>query len=163
MFLWEICWCAFCAWTPKPFYPWRVFWLRIFGAKIQGKPFVHQRSRINMPWNITLYDHCSIGDRTNLYALGEIEVKEGAIIAQEAYLSAGTHDFCDPRLPLVTAKITIGESAFVGTRAFIMPGINIGDGALIGACSVVTKNMPAWTVCAGNPCKSLKPRIMKKT
>ncbi len=159
---WEFFWGLFCVWSPKMCNSWRLFWLRIFGCKIHGKPFVHQRARFQMPWNVILHDHATIGDRANLYSLGVIEIKANAIIAQEAYLSAGTHDFCDPRLPLATAKITIGENVFVGARAFVMPGISIEEGTIIGACSVVTKNMPAWTVCAGNPCKPLKPRIMKK-
>ena len=44
--LWGFCWFLFCAWTPKPLNPWRLFWLRVFDAKIHGTPFVHQRARI---------------------------------------------------------------------------------------------------------------------
>jgi len=36
--LWEFCWFVFCQWTPKPFNPWRLFWLRVFEAKIEGTP-----------------------------------------------------------------------------------------------------------------------------
>ena len=161
LFVWEFCWVMFCRWTPKPFNLWRLIWLRVFGCKIYGKPFVHQRTRIKIPWNLILHHRACVGDRANLYSLGIIEVKENAIVAQEAYLSTGTHDFSDPDLPLVTAKITIGENSFVGARAFIMPGITIGNGAVIGSCSVVTKDMPAWMVCAGNPCREIKPRKMR--
>jgi putative colanic acid biosynthesis acetyltransferase WcaF len=79
-------------------------------------------------------------------------------VAQEAYLSTGTHDFSRPEIPLVTAKITIGEDAFVGARAFVMPGVTIGARSVIGACSVVTKDVPADAVAAGNPCRVLHPR-----
>lgn len=156
--MWELCWAFFCAWTPKPLNTWRLLWLRLFGCKIKGRPFVHQRARILIPWNLTLHDRACLGDGANAYTLGPIEIKARATIAQEVYLCTGTHDFSTPVLPLVTAKITVGEDAFVGARAFVLPGVTIGDGAVIGACSLVTKDMPPWTVCAGHPCAPMKPR-----
>ena len=156
--LWEFCWVVFCAWTPKPLNEWRLFWLRIFDAKIHGKPFVHQRARILIPWNLTLHDRACLGDRANAYTLGEIEIGARATIAQEAYLSTGSHDFSQAGMPLVTAKITIGEDAFVGARAFVLPGVTIGARSVIGACSVVTHDVPENVIAAGNPCKVLRPR-----
>jgi putative colanic acid biosynthesis acetyltransferase WcaF len=156
--LWEFCWVVFCAWTPKPLNEWRLFWLRVFDAKIHGKPFVHQRARILIPWNLTLHDRACLGDRANAYTLGEIEIGARATIAQEAYLSTGSHDFSQAGMPLVTAKITIGEDAFVGARAFVLPGVTIGARSVIGACSVATHDVPENVIAAGNPCKVLRPR-----
>jgi putative colanic acid biosynthesis acetyltransferase WcaF len=156
--LWEFCWVVFCAWTPKPLNEWRLFWLRVFDAKIHGTPFVHQRARIAIPWNLTVHDRACLGDRANLNTLGEIEIGPRAIIAQEVYLSTGSHDFSLPALPLVTAKITVGEDAFVGARAFVLPGVTIGARSVIGACSVVTRDIPDNVIAAGNPCKVIRPR-----
>ncbi len=156
--LWEFCWFVFCAWTPKPLNEWRLFWLRVFDAKIDGKPFVHQRARIAIPWNLTLHDHACLGDRANAYSLGEIEIGARATVAQEAYLSTGSHNFEQPGMPLVTAKITIGEDAFVGARAFVMPGVTVGARSIVGACSVVTHDVPENVIVAGNPCKVLRTR-----
>ena len=156
--LWEFCWFAFCRWTPKPANPWRLFWLDVFGATIEGKPFVHQRARIEIPWHLTLRDRACLGDRANAYSLAEIEIGPRATVAQEAYLSTGSHDFSHPALQLVTAKITIGEDAFIGARAFVMPGVEIGARSVIGACSVVTKDVPADVIAAGNPCSVIRPR-----
>lgn len=154
---WEFCWTLFCLWTPKPLNGWRLFWLRIYGCKIYGKPFVHQRSKIHIPWNLILHDKSCIGDSASLNSLGEIEICRGATVAQEAYLSTGTHDFTHPCRPLLTCKITIGEMAFLGARVFVLPGVTIGDYAIIGACSVVTKNVPPHSVFAGNPAKPTNP------
>src|SRR4051812_32910717 len=156
--LWQFCWFVFCVWTPKPLNEWRLFWLGVFGAKIDGKPFVHQRARIEIPWNLTLHDHACLGDRANAYSLGEIEIGARATVAQEVYLSTGSHDFSHPALQLVTAKIDIGEDAFIGARAFVLPGVKIGARAVIGACSVVTRDVPEAVIAAGNPCKVLRPR-----
>jgi putative colanic acid biosynthesis acetyltransferase WcaF len=156
--LWEFCWIVFCAWTPKPLNEWRLFWLRVFDAKIDGHPFVHQRARIAIPWNLTLHDRACLGDRANAYSLGEIEIGARATVAQEVYLSTGTHDFVRPGIPLVTAKITIGEDAFIGARAFVLPGVTIGARSVIGACSVVTHDVPEDVIAAGNPCRVLRNR-----
>ena len=153
MLVWEYTWLLFCAWTPKPMNRWRIFWLQIFGATIYGRPFVHQRARIQIPWHLTLHDHACLGDGTVAYSLGEIEVFEHATIAQEVYLCTGTHDFNHQARPLKTAKITVGPYAFIGGRAFVMPGVHIGEGALIGACSVVTHDVPSGCTVVGNPAR----------
>src|SRR3954465_9778257 len=157
--LWEFCWFFLCRWTPKPANPWRLFWLDVFGATIEGKPFVHPRARIEIAWPLPLRDRACLGDRANAYTLGEIEIGARATVAQEVYLSAGSHDFSHSALQLVTAKITIGEEAFIGARAFVMPGVEIGARSVIGACSVVTKDVPPDVCAAGNPCTVLKPRV----
>ncbi len=156
MLLWGFSWAFFCAWTPKPFNKWRLLWLRLFGAKIFGNPFVHQSAHIQIPWNLTLHDHACLGDGAYAYTLGEIEIFEDATVAQQAYLCTGTHKFDEPSRPLQTGKITIGRSAFVGARAFIMPGVMIGEGAIVGACSFVTKNVEAHTIVAGNPAVKIR-------
>jgi putative colanic acid biosynthesis acetyltransferase WcaF len=151
MFLWEYVWWLLCSWTPKPANPWRVFWLKLFGAEIYGRPFVHQRARIQIPWNLILHHRATLGDRTNAYSLGKIEIHEHATVAQEVYLCTGTHDFNALAKNLITAPIIIEAHAFVGARAFILPGVRIGKGAVVGACSVVTKDVSPFKVVVGNP------------
>jgi putative colanic acid biosynthesis acetyltransferase WcaF len=155
---WELVWSLLCAWTPKPFNPWRIFWLKRFGAKIEGCPFVHQRARIPIPWNLTLRDRSCLGDRAHAYSLGEIEIGEGGTVAQEAYLCTGTHDFAHPALRLQVARITIGPHAFVGARAFILPGVVVGEGAIVGACAVVTRDVAPSMIVAGNPAREIGQR-----
>lgn len=161
MLLWEYVWLLFCVWTPKPANRWRLFWLKLFGCKIYGKPFVHQRARIQIPWNLTLHDHSCLGDRANAYTLGEIEIFEHATIAQEAYLCTGTHAFDKASLNLITSKITIEKNVFVGARAFIMPGITIRENAIVGSGSLVTKDIERNAIVGGNPAKFIKYRIIE--
>lgn len=134
---WEYCWLCLCQWTPKPANRWRLFILKLFGASIQGRPFVHQRARIQIPWHIELHDRACIGDRTNLYSLDRITIGERSIIAQEAYLCTGTHSLSHQSKPLKTAPIQIGEDVFIGARAFLFPGITLPDSTVIGACEVI--------------------------
>ena len=155
MLVWEYTWLLLCQWTPKPLNDWRLFILRLFGATLHGRPFVHQRARITLPWNLIMHDHACLGDRTHAYSLDKIEIHEGATIAQEAYLCTGSHDFSDPALSLQTAPIIVRARAFVGARAFVLPGVIIGQDAVIGACSVVTRDIATGCRVAGNPAKPL--------
>lgn len=152
IFIWELSWLLFCKWTPKNFNPFRLQFLKIFGAKIYGKPFVHQRAQIHQPWNVCLHDKSCIGDRAVLYAWNKIEINEESLVAQESYLCTASHDFNNDWI-LISAPIIIGKKTFIGTRTFILPGVKVGDNVIIGACSVVTKDIPDNTTAAGNPAK----------
>lgn len=157
--LWEYSWALLCSWTPKPMNNWRLFCLKLFGATIYGKPFVHQRAIIQMPWNLTLHHRACLGDRANAYSLDKIEIKAHATVAQEAYLCTGTHAFHSPSMNLLTKPIVINENAFIGLRAIIMPGISVGKKAIIGAGSIVTKDVSDYSVVAGNPAASIHKRL----
>jgi len=151
---WDVTWALACRWTPKPFNPWRLLVLRLFGAEIHGTPFVHQRARVTQPRNLVLHHRACLGDGAHAYALGRIVLHAGATIAQEAYLCTGTHDFTSPRLPLQTAPIEVGRDAFVGARAFVLPGLTLGAGCLVGAMAVVTRDVPPGAIVAGNPARN---------
>ena len=132
--------------------------LKIFGANISGMPFIHSATRIQIPWNLTMKHRACLGDRSNAYSLGKIEILEGATVAQEAYLCTGTHDFKDPNLQLITKPIRIGKNSFVGARAMILPGVFIGEQVIVGAMSVVSKDVPDHEIVAGNPAKKIGER-----
>ena len=79
-------------------------------------------------------------------------------MAQEAYLCTGTHDFSHPALRLQVAKISIEPRAFICARAFLMPGVIVGEGAVVGACAVVTRDVAPAVIVAGNPAKEIGRR-----
>jgi putative colanic acid biosynthesis acetyltransferase WcaF len=62
------------------------------------------------------------------------------------------------RRPLIARPITIGDHCWIAAESMVMPGINIAEGSVIGARSLVTKDMPSWSVCAGHPCVAIGPR-----
>ena len=75
---WGFLWSVACSWTPKPLNRWRIFVLKIFGAKIYGRPFVHQHAHIQQPWNLVLHDRACLGDGAWAYSLGVIVLEAGA-------------------------------------------------------------------------------------
>jgi len=144
--------------TPKPLHFWRSFLLRCFGAKVGKGVHVYPKVAIWAPWNLHLGDGCGIANGAILYSQDMITIGEKAVISQGAHLCAGTHDYTTRGFILLTKPIRIGDHAWVATDAFIHPGVNIGEGAVIGARAVVTKHMPAWMVCSGHPCAPIRER-----
>ncbi|WP_395064849.1 acyltransferase [Flavobacterium sp.] len=82
-----------------------------------------------------------------------IEIGNDVIFAPQVYLLA--HDTSTKRTVKYTkiGKIKIGNNCFIGARAFIMPGVSIGDNSIIGAASVVSRSIPDNVVAVGNPAK----------
>jgi len=156
---WNVVYIIFFRFSPKPFHSWRSFLLRLFGAKVGKGVHVYPKVTIWAPWNLILGDECGVANGVDLYSQGKITLGYRSIISQRVFLCAGTHDYTRQGHPLVTAPITIGDHAWVAAEAFVHPGVTIGEGAVIGARSVVNKDMPSWMVCAGHPCKPLKARI----
>jgi virginiamycin A acetyltransferase len=64
----------------------------------------------------------------------------------------------EPQYP-IKGDTVVGNDVWFGYNSVIMPGVKIGNGAIIGACSVVTKDVPAYTIVGGNPAKVIRPRF----
>ncbi len=135
--------------------------LKAFGAKIGGNVHIYNSARIYMPWNLNVEDWVAIGENVLIYNLCNITIHSRATISHGAHLCTGTHDYTLTTLPLITKSIVIRESAWICADAFISPGVTIGTGAVVAARSVVTKDLAAWTIAAGNPAKPIKKRVMK--
>ncbi|MDT0675843.1 WcaF family extracellular polysaccharide biosynthesis acetyltransferase [Autumnicola musiva] len=147
--------------TPNPLHGWRAFLLRLFGAEVGKKVHVYPKVKIWAPWNLSLGNECGIANGVNLYSQGRINIGKRVVVSQGAHLVAGTHDYTKPGFPLITFPINIGDHVWIAAEAFIHPGVRIGEGSVIGARSVVSKDMPSWMVCAGHPCVPLKERKLE--
>ncbi|MBN1871716.1 MAG: WcaF family extracellular polysaccharide biosynthesis acetyltransferase [Candidatus Omnitrophica bacterium] len=156
--LWDIVYFVLFRPSPIPMYSWRSFLLLIFGAKIGKGCHVYPCAKIWAPWNLELGDYVCVGRGTLCYSMAKITLGDKVVISQGAHLCTGSHDYENPRFPLYARPIKVGASSWIAAEAFVSPGVAIGEGAVIGARSVVTKDMPAWTVCAGNPCRPIKLR-----
>lgn len=82
-------------------------------------------------------------------------------IGKDVYLLTGSHNIEKSTFPLITKPIHIGNYCWVATAATILPGVNLGDGCVVGANSVVTKSFEIDAVVGGNPAKFIKKRVIK--
>jgi putative colanic acid biosynthesis acetyltransferase WcaF len=145
---------------PRPFNRLRVQLLRLMGAQIGPQCLIEPGVDVLMPWNLIFAPNVAVGRGVNFYNYAPIRVGQQTLISQDAHLCAGSHDYTHPNMPLIYAPITIGTECWIAAEAFVAPGVTIGNGCVIGARAVVTKDMPEWTVCAGNPCRPIKARVI---
>lgn len=159
--LWEFLFMPLVAWSPKPCGFWRKGLLRLFGAKIGPGCLVSSGVRVLMPWNLTMGSNAWIGWDVDVYNYAPVTLGDNAVVSQYTYLCTATHDYEHPHFPLTYAPINVEDQAWVAARCFVGPGVTVGKGAVVGAQSVVFKDVPEWTVCAGNPCRPVKPRQVR--
>lgn len=156
--LWAACWWILFRPSPRILFRWRVWLLRMFGASVTPDSRVDPTARIWAPWNLTIGSDSSIGHHADIYNVAPITIGDQATVSQYSYLCAASHDLSDPTMKLTTAPIRIENSAWVCARAFVGPGVTVGQGAVIGACGVVVKDVDDWTIVAGNPAKVIRKR-----
>jgi len=144
--------------SPRPFWGWRRFLLRLFGSRLGRQVHVYPSVRITIPWNLSAGDHSAIGDRAIVYALGPITLGDRVTVSQGAHLCAGTHDYHDPAMPLLKLPITIDSDAWICADAFVGPGVRVGARAILGARCVVTKDVEPDAIMIGNPGRLLRRR-----
>ena len=91
----------FFRYSPRIFFEWRNFLLRIFGAKIGSHVHIYPSATIYIPWNLKIGDESSIGEWTLIYNLGKIDIGSQTTISHRAHLCAGTRNYSNPKLPLM--------------------------------------------------------------
>lgn len=149
---------------------------------------IYEFAKIIKPEAIEIGPHCMIDDFTFIYGGqgikigryvhvasfvsiiggGELEIGDYAAIAAGARLITGTDTYeggsrMSAALPheqrnVKLLKIVVGKDAFIGTNTVVHPGVTIGEGAVIGSCSLVLKDCEPWTIYAGVPCKPIGKR-----
>jgi putative colanic acid biosynthesis acetyltransferase WcaF len=145
----------------QKFKGWRNFLLKSFGAKIGNGVGVHPKARIWFPWNLEIGNNTGISFDVLIYNLDKVKIGNFSTISHRTHINTGTHDISDPDFKLITKPVNIGSGVFIGTDSYIGPGINIGNLVVVGARSVVLKDLPANMICYGHPCKPIKERVKK--
>lgn len=114
---------------------------------------------------IAIGDYVNIGDQSHLTCINGIIIKDNVRMGRKVFITDNAHGASDRALldmrpnvrPLVSkGPVVIEENVWIGEMVSIMPGVTIGRGAIIGANSIVTKDIPAYAVAAGNPAKVIK-------
>lgn len=156
--VWAVCWLLLASWTPPPLHRWRVFLLRLAGAKVHATAHVYGSARVWYPPNLTMEEHACLGPQVNCYCMAPILLGRYVIVSQGSHLCAGTHDIEDPDFQLVVRPITVHANAWIAAEVFVGPGVTIGEGAVLGARSVIFRDAEPLGVYIGNPAQRIRWR-----
>lgn len=124
----------------------RVALLRAFGAQIGDHVLIRHRVIVHWPWKLSIGDNAWVGEGAWILNLEPVTIGANSVVSQEALLCTGSHDRHSPTFEFDNAPITVGESVWIATRAVILRGVRIGDGATIGATALVTRDVAPGAV-----------------
>ncbi len=122
------------------------FW---FPVKMHGKS------------DISIGNNCCINSFVHIWGGGGVVIGNNVMIASHVSITSLTHDYNSASMrfsPIIKKPVIINDDVWIGSGAIILPGISIGKGAVIGAGTVVTKDIPENAVVVGNPSRILKIR-----
>ena len=156
--VWNITWLLLYRPSPRPFHAWRAMLLRLFGATMGPDCHFYPASKVHSPWNLVCADQVTAADGAEIYNAAPIHFGSHAIVSQDGYICGATHDFNDPAFPLLAYTMTLGAYCWICARASVGPGVNVGEGAVLGLGSVATRHLEPWGVYAGSPAVKVKER-----
>lgn len=160
--LWAVIWCLFFRTSPRFLFGWRRVLLRCFGSTVGKNARISPSVRIWAPWNLSVGDEASIAHDVDCYCVDRLTIGNHASVSQYAFLCTASHDISDPHMRLVTAPVVVADQAWICAGAFVGMGVTVNEGAVVGAMSVVTRDVAPWTVVAGNPARVIRVRELRR-
>lgn len=139
----------------------RNFLLRAFGAQVAPSAVIHPTCRIYSPRSLTIGERSCLAAGVDCYCVDEVVLADDVTVSQDAFLCTASHDIDRADRALVTGPIRIERGAWIFARATILPGVTVGEGAVAAACAVVTRDIPAHAVVAGNPARIMRERAYR--
>lgn len=118
-------------------------------------------SNYDRPGRIEFGDGASIGWHSDIYGMAGVKIGRNVLTASYLCILTANHGYEDVSCPIkdqpcTYAPVEIGDDTWIGYRVTILRGVKIGKHVVIGAGSVVTKDLPDFSVCAGVPCKVIR-------
>ncbi len=145
-----------------PFHSFRKFIFRLAGVKIGRGSTLHMGCKFFYPKGVSIGEDTIIGDRSFLDGRAPLTIGNHVDIASEVMIYNSEHNINDEYFRATTSPVTIKDYVFIGPRAIILPGVNIGKGAIVAAGAVVTKDVGDFAIVAGVPAKVIGERKNKK-
>ena len=124
----------------------RISVLRMFGSRIGPGVSIRHRVRIHWPWKLTVVADTWIGEGAWILNLEPVVIGQDTCVSQEVLLCTGSHDRNSPTFEFDNAPIVLGDGVWIGTRATVLRGVIVHDNAVVGATTLVHRDVPAGAV-----------------
>ncbi len=141
-----------------PFSSVKVFWLRVFGARVGRGVVLKPHINIKYPWRLSIGDHSWIGEGVWIDNLDDVTIGDNCCISQGAMLLCGNHNYKKPGFDLMMGKIVLDEGVWIGAKAIVCGGVVCKSHAVLTAGSVATEVLEPYSVYQGNPSVKIKDR-----
>jgi len=132
--------------------------LRILGARIDSSAMLYGGFEVRSPQRLVIgYGSC-VGHRATLDARGGLTIGSYVNISTEVMIWTAEHAWNEPDFPGVFQSVKIGDNVWLGPRCIILPGVTLGDGVVVAAGAVVTKDVLPYTLVGGVPARRIADR-----
>jgi acetyltransferase-like isoleucine patch superfamily enzyme len=132
--------------------------LRLLGAKIDKSAVLYGGFEIRSPRKLTIGANSCIGHKATLDSRGGLTIGNNVNLSSEVMIWTAQHDYRDPLFGTEFKPVTIGNYAWLGPRCIILPGVTVGEGAVVAAGAVVTKDVEPYSVVGGVPAQKIADR-----
>ena len=113
---------------------------------------------IRFPANVTIGAGTRVSGRVRIEAWDKVTIGRCCMFNDDVLILTAQHDIDSAQFEADVRPVTIGDHVWLPQRIVVLPGVRIGDAAVIGTGSVVTRDVPAYAVVAGNPARIIRER-----
>lgn len=140
----------------------RIGAVRAWGADIHRSATLYHGFQVRSARRLTIGARTSVGDGAILDARGGLTIGSDVNLSTQVHIWTAQHAWDSPDFAYVSAPVHIGDHAWLSTRVTVLPGVSIGEGAVVAAGSVVTKDLPPYGLYGGVPARKLRQRAAPK-
>jgi acetyltransferase-like isoleucine patch superfamily enzyme len=128
---------------------------KIFGMRIESHVVVYGGAEIRSPENIMICSNTIIGHRAILDGRSGIQIGSNVNLSSDVAIWTVQHNPQNQDFDVKAEKVIVGDYVWLSFRCVILPGVTIGEGAVVAACAVVTKDVEPYAIVAGIPAKQI--------
>lgn len=139
----------------------RFIYTKLYNAKIGKNVCMYRSLELRNPRNLVIDGDNSIGKNVMLDARKGLHIEKGCVIASHVLIWTLHHDYNSDDFHVIGAPVTLGAHSWICSRAIILPGVNIGKGAVVASGAVVTKDVPPYAIVGGIPARIIGKRAEK--
>jgi len=136
----------------------RFMYRYVFRVRLGRGSIIHWRTLYFQPSGVQIGDYCNIGNNAFLDGRRGLTIGNCVATGSEIMVYTLQHDIESPTFDVMGGPVTIGDYAYIGPRAIILPNVRIGTGAVVAAGAVVTNDVPDYAVVGGIPARFIRER-----
>ena len=133
--------------------------LRLMGGAISSKTIIDMHWHVMGVKKLNIGRHCHINRNCMLDARGGLKIGNNVSISHNVCLVTGSHNFNTPDFKYVDGPIIVDDNVWIGLNVTVLKNVHIGEGAVVAAGALVTKDIPPFEVWGGVPAKKIGDRI----